>query len=42
MDCLTAGIEYKKDYYEDGRYKTKESLFFKLTLCLLVKIVHQG
>ena len=26
-DCLTAGIEYKKDYYEDGAIKPKESFF---------------
>ena len=32
MDCLTAGIEYKKDYYEDGDIKPKESLFFSITL----------
>ena len=32
MDCLTAGIEYKKDYYEDGAIKPKESIFFSITL----------
>ena len=32
MDCLTAGIEYKKDYYEDGDIQPKESLFFSITL----------
>ena len=30
IDCLTAGIEYKKDYYEDGDIKPKESIFFIL------------
>ena len=32
MDCLTAGIEYKKDYYNDGDLKPKESIFFSITL----------
>ena len=32
IDCLTAGIEYKKKYYSDGALKPEESLFFSLTL----------
>ena len=31
-DCLTAAIEYKKDYYEDGDLKPEEQLFFSLTI----------
>tara|TARA_B100000989_G_scaffold282825_1_gene248229 strand:+ start:13124 stop:15526 length:2403 start_codon:yes stop_codon:yes gene_type:complete len=32
MDCLTAGIEYKKQYYSDGTLKPEESIFFSITL----------
>ncbi len=32
MDCLTAGLEYKKNYYSDGDIKPEESLFFSITL----------
>ncbi len=32
MDCLTAGIEYKKNYYSDGDIKPEESLYFSITL----------
>ena len=32
MDCLTAGIEYRKKYYNDGEIKPEESLFFSITL----------
>ncbi len=31
MDCLTAGIEYKKSYYTDESIKPEESLFFSIT-----------
>ena len=31
-DCLTAGISYKKTYYEDRDLKPTENLFFSLTL----------
>ena len=31
-DCLTAAIEYKKDYYTDGDIKPEERLFFSLTI----------
>ena len=32
MDCLTAGLEYKKDYYSDGSLKPKEKIFFSITI----------
>ena len=32
MDCLTAAIEYNKDYYTDGSLKPDESLFFSITI----------
>ena len=31
-DCLTAGIKYKKTYYQDRDLKPKEDLFFTITL----------
>ncbi len=31
-DCLTAGIKYKKTYYEDREVKPSEDLFFTVTL----------
>ena len=31
-DCLTAGIKYKKNYYEDRDVKPTENLLFTLTL----------
>ena len=31
-DCLTAGISYKKTYYEDRDLKPSEDLFFTITL----------
>ena len=31
-DCLTAAIEYNKDYYNDGDLKPSEELFFSLTI----------
>ena len=31
-DCLTAAIEYNKDYYSDRDYKPQENIFFKLTI----------
>ena len=31
-DCLTAGIKYKKTYYEDREVKPTEDLFFTVTL----------
>ncbi len=32
MDCLTAGLEYKKTYYSDGALEPKESIFFSITI----------
>ncbi len=32
IDCLTAGVEYKKKYYSDGSLKPEESIFFSITL----------
>ena len=31
-DCLTAGFEYRKTYYEDRDLKPKEDLLFTITL----------
>ncbi len=31
-DCLTAGIKYKKNYYEDRDLKPSENIFFTVTL----------
>ncbi len=31
MDCLVAGLEYKKNYYSSGGLKPEESLFFSVT-----------
>jgi len=31
-DCLTAGIKYKKTYYNNGDIKPNEDLFFSITL----------
>ena len=31
-DCLTAAIEYNKDYYNDGDLKPSEELFFSITI----------
>lgn len=31
MDCLTAGIEYNKNYYSDGLIKPDESVKFTIT-----------
>ena len=32
MDCLVAGIEYKKDYYKDIGLKPSEKIFFSITI----------
>ena len=34
-DCLTAGIKYKKTYYQDRDYKPKEDLLFTITFLSL-------
>ena len=31
-DCLTAAIEYNKNYYNDRDLKPEENIFFKLTI----------
>ena len=31
MDCLTAGLQYKKNYYRDGNLKPEEKIFFSIT-----------
>ena len=37
-DCLTAGIEYKKDYYSDSDIEPTESLFFTLSIVPFGKV----
>ncbi len=37
-DCLTAGIKYRKTYYEDGDLKPNEDLFFTITLFPLTSL----
>ena len=32
IDCLTASLEYKKEYYSDEDLKPNESLFFSITI----------
>jgi len=32
MDCLTAGIEYKKEYYNDGSLSPSEKIYFSITI----------
>jgi len=32
MDCLTAGIQYKKEYYNDGELKPSEKIFFTISI----------
>ena len=32
MDCLTAGIEYQKNYYNDESLKPNEKIFFSITI----------
>jgi LPS-assembly protein len=31
-DCLTAAIEYNKEYYNDGELQPEENVFFKITI----------
>ena len=37
-DCLTAGIKYRKTYYEDRDLKPKEDLFLTITLFPLTSL----
>ena len=41
-DCLTAGIKYKKTYYEDRDVKPSENLFFTITLFPLTTYEHNA
>ena len=41
-DCLTAGIKYKKSYYEDRDLKPTENLLFTLTLFPLTTYEHDA
>ena len=41
-DCLTAGIKYKKTYYQDRDLKPKEDLFFTITLFPLTTYEHDA
>ena len=41
-DCLTAGIKYKKSYYEDRDLKPTENLLFTITLFPLTTYEHDG
>ena len=37
-DCLTAGIKYRKSYYQDRDLKPKEDLFFTITFFPLTSL----
>ena len=37
-DCLTAAIEYNKDYYDDRDLKPEKNIFFKLTIVPFGKV----
>ena len=41
-DCLTAGIKYKKSYYEDRDLKPTENLLFTITLFPLTTYEHDA
>ena len=41
-DCLTAGIKYKKTYYEDRDVKPSENLLFTITLFPLTTYEHNA
>ncbi len=41
-DCLTAGIKYKKSYYEDRDLKPTENLLFTITLFPLTTYEHNA
>ena len=38
MDCLTAGIQYKKNYYEDESLKPDENIFLSITIMPLTTV----
>ena len=41
-DCLTAGIKYKKSYYQDGDIKPTEDLLFTISLFPLTTYEHNA
>ena len=42
MDCLTAGLEYRKTYYTDGTLNLKKVYSSQSQLCLLkIKLIYQ-
>ena len=41
-DCLTAGIKYKKSYYQDRDIKPSEDLLFTITLFPLTTLEHNA
>ena len=40
-DCLTAGIKYKKTYYEDRDLKPSENLFFSISIIPITTYEHK-
>ena len=42
IDCLTAGIKYKKSYYSDRDIKPHENLLFTITLIPLTTYEHNA
>ena len=42
IDCLTAGIKYKKSYYSDRDIKPNENLIFTITLFPLTTYEHNA
>ena len=38
IDCLTAGIKYKKTFYEDRELKPTEDLLFTITLIPITSV----
>ena len=41
-DCLTAGIKYKKSYYEDRDLKPTENLLFTISLFPITTYEHDA
>ena len=37
-DCLIAGLEYNKEFYNDNSLKPEENIFFKLTIIPLGEV----
>ena len=38
-DCLRAGLVYRREFYNDSEAEPENSLMFKITLTLLLKLV---